>query len=135
MKKNILKTIMTFAFASLLYSGTVAPALSLRFNDIVHAPNNDLGTLTPTLTLGFVTEIQDGVKAGFDSDGSDSRIYVAFDYGTVGMGMNGAGDPQFTVGATYQALTGLGVSLDYVINNLAADGAPNEIRLSMGVNF
>jgi len=135
MKKNILKTIMTFAFASLLYSGTVAPALSLRFNDIVHAPNNDLGTLTPTLTLGFVAEIQDGVKAGFDSDGSDSRIYVAFDYGTVGMGMNAAGDPQFTVGATYQALTGLGVSLDYVINNLAAGGDPNEIRLSMGINF
>ena len=77
----------------------------------------------------------DGVKAGFDSDGEDSRIYVAFDYGTVGMGMNAEGDPQFTVGATYQALTGLGVSLDYVINNLAADGDPNEIRLSMGINF
>ena len=51
------------------------------------------------------------------------------------MGMNAEGDPQFTVGATYQALTGLGVSLDYVINNLAADGDPNEIRLSMGINF
>ena len=139
MKKNILKTLITFTFASLIYSGVVAPAISLRFNDVVHAPNNDLGTLVPALTLGFMMDIEEGVQAGFDSDGTDSRIFISFDYGTLGMGMNAAGEPQFTVGATYNTFTNMGVSLDYVVNNLATDGdgnaIPNEIRMSLGVNF
>ena len=90
--------------------------------------------------------IEDGVKAGFDSDGEDSRIFVALDYGTVGMGINANGDPQFTVGASYNALSNLVVSLDYMINNMTTDGvdgddapdgsaSPNELRLSIGVNF
>ena len=68
------------------------------------------------------------------------------DYGTLGMGMNSGGDPQFTIGAKYNALSNLDVSLDYVINNLAReiDGngdpvadstAANELRMSLGVTF
>ena len=122
----------TFVFSN------IKPVIGLRFDDVVS--NNDLATLVPALTLGFASEVNDGVVAGFDSDGEDSRIFVAFDYGTLGMGINANGDPQFTVGATYTALSNLGVSLDYVINNLSTDGgggdpSPNVLRLSLGVNF
>tara|TARA_B100000676_G_scaffold306933_1_gene364219 strand:- start:780 stop:1202 length:423 start_codon:yes stop_codon:yes gene_type:complete len=140
MKKNILISILSFTFASFLYSGTIQPSLSMRFNDVVNT-NNDIEdeAFTTALVLGLAMTIEEGVSAGFDSDGEDSRIFVAFDYGTFGMGMNSAGEPQFTVGAKYSALSNLDVSLDYVINNLTDDGDgvafPNELRVSLGVTF
>jgi len=111
----------------------------MRYNDLVNT-NNNLTTLATTLVLGFGMNVGEGVMAGFDSDGSDSRIFVSFDYGTMGMGMDANGDPQFTVGAKYNALSNLVVSLDYVINNLTTSGAgggavPNELRMSLGVTF
>ena len=117
----------------------------MRFNDIVNT-DSESGTIDPSLVLGFAMTLEDGVYAGFDSDGTDSRIFVSFDYGTMGLGMNVNGDPQFTVGAKYNTLSNLEVSLDYIVNNLArsvdGDGAPidgttatNELRLSLGVTF
>jgi hypothetical protein len=139
MKNNFLKTLIAFSIGTFLFAGTVVPTISLRYNDIVNT-NNDLATLTSNLVVGFAMEVEDGVMAGFDSDGSDSRIFVALDYGTLGMGINANGDPQFTIGATYNALSNLGVSLDYVVNNLTTDGdgggaSPNELRMSLGINF
>jgi hypothetical protein len=139
MKKNILTTLIIMSFSAFLYSSTVQPVISMRYNDLVNT-NNDLSTLATTLVLGFGMNVGEGVMAGFDSDGTDSRIFVSFDYGTMGMGMDGNGDPQFTVGAKYGALSNLDVSLDYVINNLTTSGAgggavPNELRMSLGVTF
>ena len=137
MKKNALKILIPFLFTALIFSN-IKPVIGLRMNDVV--TNNDLATLVPALTLGFASEVNDGVVAGFDSDGEDSRIFVAFDYGTLGMGINANGDPQFTVGAAYKALPNLGVSLDYVVNNLSTDGddggpSANVLRLSLDVTF
>ena len=42
------------------------------------------------------------------------------------MGITAAGDPQFTIGAKYSALSNLDVSLDYVINNLAVELDEND---------
>jgi len=145
MKKNILTTLMIISFTTFLYSSMVQPKISMRYNDVVNT-NNDLATLTTTLVLGFGMNVDEGIVAGFDSDGSDSRIFVSMDYGTLGMGMNASGDPQFTIGAKYKALSNLDVSLDYIINNLARqvdnggdpiDGttAANELRMSLGVTF
>ncbi len=145
MKKNILTTLIVISFGTFLYSSIVQPNISMRYNDIVNT-NNDLSTLTTTLVLGFAMNVGEGVTAGFDSDGSDSRIFVSMDYGTLGMGMNSGGDPQFTIGAKYNALSNLDVSLDYVINNLVREldnagdpidntTAANELRMSLGVTF
>ena len=126
------------SFGAFLYSSTIQPTISMRYNDVVNS-NNDLTNLTTVLVLGFGMDVGDGVSAGFDSDGTDSRIFVSFDYGTMGMGMNANGDPQFTIGAKYSALSNLDVSLDYVINNLTTDNggdpSPNELRMSLGVTF
>ena len=138
MKKNILITLTILSFGTFLYSSTIQPTISMRYNDVVNS-NNDLTNLTTVLVLGFGMDVGDGVSAGFDSDGTDSRIFVSFDYGTMGMGMNANGDPQFTIGAKYSALSNLDVSLDYVINNLTTDNggdpSPNELRMSLGVTF
>ena len=131
MKKNILITLIALSFGSFLFSATVAPTMSMRFNDIV--AQQDLGQLPVTLVLGLAMNVEDGISAGFDSDGTDSRIFVAFDYGTIGLGIDGNGDPQFTIGGKYSALSNLDVSLDYIINNLT--DAPDELRLSLGVTF
>ena len=131
MKKNILITLMTLSYGSFLFSAMVSPAISMRFNDIV--AQQDLGQLPVTLVLGLSMDVEDGISAGFDSDGTDSRIYVAFDYGTIGLGMDGNGDPQFTIGGKYGVLSNLDICLDYIINNLT--DSSDELRLSVGVTF
>ena len=144
MKKNILISLITLAFSSSLFGSVIQPHIAMRYNDVVN--QQDLATLETTLVLGFGMNVGEGVVAGFDSDGSDSRIFVSFDYGTMGMGINEHGDPQFTIGGKYSALSNLDISLDYVINNLARDvdnagdpvdgtTAANELRMSLGVTF
>jgi hypothetical protein len=138
MKKNIVLTIIALSFASFSISqNIVQPTLSMRFNDLI-GDTSDI--VEPVLCLGLAMQLDEGVSAGFDSDGTDSRIFVAFDYGTMGLGINATGDPQFTVGATYSTLSNLVVSLDYIFNNLATPGddedtVPNELRMSLGVTF
>ena len=137
MKKNIILTLLALTFANFAFSnGSVQPTLSMRFNDVL-SDTNDI--IEPVLTLGFAMSIEEGVSAGFDSDGTDSRIFVTFDYGTMGLGINDIGEPQFTIGASYSTISNLDVTLDYVINNLATDGLgnsiPNELRMSLGVTF
>jgi hypothetical protein len=139
MKKNILLTILTLSIGSFLFSGTIQPSLSMRFNDII-GTSSDSGTVDPVLVVGFTMSLDEGVYAGLDSDGTDSRIFVSFDYGTVGMGMDANGEPQFTIGAKYGALSNLDVALDYVINNLTTSGdgggaIANELRISLDVTF
>ena len=139
MKKNALVTILVLSFGSFLFSGTIQPSLSMRFNDIVET-TSESGTIDPVLVVGFTMGLEEGIYAGLDSDGTDSRIFVSFEYGTMGMGIDLNGDPQFTVGAKYSALSNLDVCLDYVINNLTTSGAegaaiPNELRVSLGVTF
>jgi|TARA_B100002052_G_C15554846_1_gene450773 hypothetical protein len=142
MKKNIITTLVIMSLTTLAYSSTIMPSLSLRFNDVVNTNNdiNDNG-FTPTLVLGIAMQVEEGVTAGFDSDGVDSRLFVSMEYGTLGMGIDANGSPQFTIGAKYAALSNMDVALDYVINNLTADPDnndepfPNELRISLGVQF
>ena len=145
MKKNVLVTILVLSVGSFLFSGTIQPSLSMRFNDIIET-TADSGTVEPVLVMGLTMSLDEGVYAGLDSDGTDSRIFVSFDYGTMGMGIDANGEPQFTIGAKYSALSNLDVSLDYIVNNLARSvdefgdpiddtTATNELRLSLGVTF
>ena len=140
MNKKFLNSILVLCFGSLILSATIHPTISMRYNDLINT-NNDLNSLTTKLVLGFSMDVEEGIRAGFDSDGEDSRIFVSMDYGTLGMGITGDGDPQFTIGAKYNALSNMDVALDYVINNLTSNPAdndnpfPNELRLSLGIQF
>ena len=140
MKKNIILTIIALSISTFAFSGTVQPTISMRFNDVLADTGN---AVQPVLCLGIATEVEEGVLVGFDSDNTDSRIFVTFEYGTMGLGINALGEPQFTIGANYSTLSNLVVSLDYVFNNLATalddqgvEFTPdNELRMSLGVTF
>lgn len=145
MKKTLFAVLILTSMLSYMVAN-VHPVISLRYNDITGG--GDLNTLTTTHVIGLEMELEDRIRGGFDSDGVDSRIYISNTYGTLGLGMDSNGDPQFTVGASYTALGNLKVSLDYIINNLTLtidntdDGidnpdapGPNTLRLSMGITF
>jgi len=112
MKKNLLISLLAISMISGLFCSTFMPTLSLRYNDLTNPANSSLETLDQDFVLGFKVNVGEGVDAGFDSSNGDSRIFVAFDYGTVGMGMNSAGDPQFTIGGSYAAFTNLDISFN-----------------------
>ena len=71
MKKNIILTLLALTFANFAFTNTVQPTISMRFNDVL-SDTNDI--IDPVLALGFAMNIEEGVSAGFDSDGTDSRI-------------------------------------------------------------
>ena len=108
----------------------------MRFADVV---NNDIPT--PSTVLGLQVEVGDGVFAGIDSDAGDSRLFIKLGFGTFGMGTNDEGEPQFTIGGSYNLMSNFGVNMDYVINQLTDDGTgtdtpnPDVLRVSLGVNF
>jgi hypothetical protein len=134
MKKNIILTLI--ALSTYAFAGVIQPTITMRFNDLL----DDTSTpVTPKLCFGIAMEVEDGVFVGFDSDETDSRIFVTYEFGTMGLGINALGEPQFTIGGNYSTLENLNLSLDYIINNLATDGAgnsiPNELRMSLGVSF
>ena len=140
--KNLIQLILTtFILSSFMYSGSVTPVLGLRFNDV--AGSTDLQG--PSQTLGLKMDVGSGVYSGFDTNGTDFRIFIQQSYGTFGFGRNNDGENQFTVGGNYDVVDNLQVSLDYVINRLtdnAADGDPlsgipypDEIRMSLSVTF
>ena len=138
MKMRSISTLLVkgIVLVSFIYAGSVSPMISMRFSDVV---TNTIPT--PSTILGLQIEVGDGVYAGVDSDiaTGDSRLFVNFSYGTFGMGTNGDGEPQFTIGGHYSLINNFKVSLDYVINQLTDDGAgapdPNQLRVSLGVNF
>tara|TARA_Y100000768_G_C23651712_1_gene528907 strand:- start:53 stop:457 length:405 start_codon:yes stop_codon:yes gene_type:complete len=134
MKKNIILTLI--ALSTYAFAGVIQPTITMRFNDLL---DDTTAPVTPKLCLGIATEVEDGVFVGFDSDETDSRIFVTYEFGTMGLGINALGEPQFTIGGNYSTLENLNLSLDYIINNLATDGAgnsiPNELRMSLGVSF
>ena len=136
--KNSIKLIIsTLILSSFIYSGSVTPVLALRFNDI--AGSTDLQG--PSQTLGLKMDVGSGVYSGFDTNGTDFRIFVQQSFGIFGLGTNDESEPQFTVGGYYNVLDNLNVSLDYVINRLTDDDAnlgtpyPDEIRMSLSITF
>ena len=135
--KTISTLIRVTLLVSFIYAGSVSPMLSLRFNDVAGTTN----LVAPTQTLGLKMEVGEGVYSGFDTNGSDFRLFIQQTIGSFGLGTNDDGEPQFTVGGHYNIFDNLNVSFDYVVNRLTEDadnpGNPeaDELRLSLSVIF
>ena len=133
-KNTIISSIIFFSF---IYAGAVSPMLGLRFDDVTGS--TDL--VGPGQTLGLKMQVGENVYSGFDTNGTDFRIFVQQSFGMFGLGTNNDGEPQFTVGGYYYVLDNLNVSLDYVINRLTDDDAdpgnpyPDQIRMTLGISF
>jgi len=138
MKMRSISTLLVkgIVLVSFIYAGSVSPMISMRFADVL---DNDIPT--PSTVLGLQVQVGDGVFAGIDSDAGDSRLFVKLGYGTFGMGTNADGEPQFTIGGSYNVMSNFGVNLDYVINQLTDDNASpgtpyaDQLRVSLSVNF
>ena len=136
--KNSIKLIIsTIILSSFIYSGSVTPILGLRFNDVAGSS----ALVGPSQSLGLKMDVGSGVYSGFDTNGTDFRIFVQQSFGMFGLGTNDDGEPQFTIGGYYNALDNLNVSVDYVVNRLTDDDAnlgnpyPDEIRVTLAVTF
>ena len=104
MKMKNISTLLVkgMVLVSFIYAGSVSPMLSMRFNDVAGSTT----LVAPGQAIGLKMEVGEGVYSGFDTNGTDFRIFVQQSFGMFGLGTDDDGDPQFTVGGYYNALDG-----------------------------
>jgi len=141
MKMKTISTLIVRAtlLVSFIYAGSVSPMLSMRFNDVAGSST----LVAPGQAIGLKMEVGEGIYSGFDTDGTDFRIFIQRSIGSFGIGTDANSGPQFTIGGHYNIFDNLNVSFDYIVNNLTdADGAggntdptPDQMRISLSVIF
>ena len=119
MKMKRISTLIVKAtlLVSFIYAGSVSPMLTMRFNDVSGASGTTAegGLESPAQAIGLKMEVGESVYSGFDTNGSDFRIFIQRSIGSFGIGTNDVGDPQFTIGGYYDILKGFTLSFDYSI--------------------
>lgn len=134
MKKIILLTSgLLLVLSSLLQSRELSPSLSIRYEDFI---NN----LTPNAAIGLRLEIDEDRYTGFEvnSDGSDTRLLMGWNWGLIGIGSltNDAGTfPHYTFGVSYEILDGLNSNFEYVMTPDETAGVTDHLRLALSINF
>jgi len=124
MKKYLIFFVLSATLTSFIFP-KVSPVISIRYNDLD-------GTVAVSDAIGLKMDLGGNKSSGFDTDGTDYRLFVAWGFGKVGFGHNGA-DPakeQYTVGATYGILDNIDMDLDYVMG-----GTADNLRLSLNIHF
>jgi len=125
MKKYIL-IVLAVSLTALAFPKDVSPVFSIRYDTIDEA-------VTVSDAVGLQMDIGGGRFTGFDTDGTDYRIYVGWGFGKIGFGStvgeDDATSEEFTVGATYGVLDNLSLDLDYVM------GTDDNLRLGLQVHF
>ena len=124
MKKYILPVLMLASLGSLLFSKDISPVFSIRYSDLTNG-------IAVSNAVGLKMNIDDSKYTGFDSDGTDYRIFLGWAFGKIGFGSDGT-NAQFTVGATYGVLDNLSLDLDYVMGTDTGDA---NLRMALQVHF
>jgi len=124
MKKYILPVLMLASLGSLLFSKDISPVFSIRYSDLTNG-------IAVSNAVGLKMNIDDSKYTGFDSDGTDYRIFIGWAFGKVGFGSDGTNE-QFTVGATYGVLDNLYLDLDYIMSPHMGDA---NLRMELQVHF
>ena len=122
MKKNMLLILMFTSLIPLIFSRDVSPVLSIRYDNL------DAGVAV-TDAIGLQMDLGGNKFTGFDTDGTDYRIYMGWKFGKVGFGHDGAAGTEYTVGANYEVIENISLDLDYVIN------ASENLRLGIQITF
>ena len=120
MKKISLITILLFTS---VFSKDISPVISIRYDQI-----NDEVMVTDAIGLKF--GLGNDRFTGYDTDGTDHRLYVGWKFGKIGFGHDGT-NPEYTIGANYYILDNIGLDLDFIMG----DNNENNIRLSLNINF
>ena len=124
MKKYLLLILMVTSLGSLIFSKDISPVFSIRYSDLTNG-------IAVSNAVGLKMNIDDSKYTGFDSDGTDYRIFIGWAFGKVGFGSDGTNE-QFTVGATYGVLDNLYLDLDYVMSPHMGDA---NLRMELQVHF
>ena len=124
MKKYLLLVLMVTSLGSLLFSKDISPVFSIRYDNLTDG-------IVVSDAVGLKMNIDGSKYTGFDSDGTDYRIFLGWAFGKVGFGSDGT-NQEFTVGATYGVLDNLSLDLDYVMGTGTGDA---NLRLGLQVHF
>ena len=124
MKKYLLLILMVTSLGSLLFSKDISPVFSIRYDNLTDG-------ITVSDAVGLKMNIDGSKYSGFDSDGTDYRIFLGWAFGKVGFGSDGT-NQEFTVGATYGVLDNLSLDLDYVMGTGTGDA---NLRMALQVHF
>ena len=122
MKKNLLIILMVTSLTSLIFPKDISPVLSIRYDNL------DSG-ITVSDAIGLKMNIDNSKYTGFDTDGTDYRIYVGWGFGKIGFGHDGTAGTEYTIGANYEVIENISLDLDYVINTA------ENLRLALQINF
>ena len=101
----------------------ISPVISIRYDQI-----DDEVVVTDAIGLKF--GLGNDRFTGYDTDGTDHRLYVGWKFGKIGFGHDGT-NPEYTIGANYYILDNIGLDLDFIMG----DNNENNIRLSLNINF
>jgi len=126
-KKYILPVLMIATLSSFLFPKDISPVFSIRYSDLT---NN--GGITISDAIGLQMNIDGNRFTGFDTDGTDYRIFLGWGFGKIGFGADANGSEEFTVGATYGVLDNLSLDLDYVMGKTESS---HDLRLALQVHF
>ena len=124
MKKYLLLILMVTSLGSLIFSKDISPVFSIRYSDLTDG-------IAVSNAVGLKMNIDGSKYTGFDSDGTDYRIFLGWAFGKVGFGSDGTNE-QFTIGATYEVLDNLSLDLDYVMGTDTGDA---NLRMALQVHF
>ena len=124
MKKYLLLILMVTSLGSLLFSKDISPVFSIRYDNLTDG-------IVVSDAVGLKMNIDGSKYSGFDSDGTDYRIFLGWAFGKVGFGSDGT-NQEFTVGATYGVLDNLSLDLDYVMGTGTGDA---NLRMGLQVDF
>tara|TARA_B100001013_G_scaffold93611_1_gene52155 strand:- start:124 stop:498 length:375 start_codon:yes stop_codon:yes gene_type:complete len=124
MKKYLLLILMVTSLGSLLFSKDISPVFSIRYDNLTDG-------IAVSDAVGLKMNIDGSKYSGFDSDGTDYRIFLGWAFGKVGFGSDGT-NQEFTVGATYGVLDNLSLDLDYVMGTGTGDA---NLRMALQVHF
>ena len=124
MKKYLLLVLMVTSLGSLLFSKDISPVFSIRYDNLTDG-------IVVSDAVGLKMNIDGSKYTGFDSDGTDYRIFLGWAFGKVGFGSDGT-NQEFTVGATYGVLDNLSLDLDYVMGTGTGDA---NLRMGLQVDF
>ena len=122
MKKNLLIILMVISLASLIFPKDISPVLSIRYDNL------DSG-ITVSDAIGLQMDLDGNKFTGFDTDGTDYRIYVGWRFGKIGFGHDGTAGTEYTIGANYEVIENISLDLDYVINTA------ENLRLALQISF
>ena len=124
-KKYILLVLMVASLGSFLFPKDVSPVFSIRYSDLTDG-------IAVSDAVGLKLDIDGSKYTGFDTDGTDYRIFLGWGFGKVGFGANAAGNEEFTIGATYGVLDNLSLDLDYVMGTDTGDA---NLRMALQIHF